>query len=250
MSDNENGKKEENKEIEEKDKEEKKEGEIKEGEIKEVLKEPLGEKISILHYLENPNIIDNIESPRSIKAMFHIGLIMDDIRYLTFSDFINNNPSFRSLPKETQLKRYEFSEQYRYEKIQKIKEFRDLLIEHEKENINDKDIINNNINEGEEINENNIDNNINEGIGSTAINEELRQFERMKRKNEMDLMNAVEFELQRQIMIKEGEAKLRKQNIKNDNFRKSVESKNELEKKKMRKEKKEEKKKEEKRKKN
>ena len=216
----------------------------------EEIKEPLGDRISILHYMENPNIIDNMESPRSINAMLQLGYIMDDIRYLTFSDFINNNPSFRSLPKETQLKRYEFSEQYRYEKIQKIKEFRDLLIEHEKENINDKDIINNNINEGEEINENNIDNNINEGIGSTAINEELRQFERMKRKNEMDLMNAVEFELQRQIMIKEGEAKLRKQNIKNDNFRKSVELKNELEKKKMRKDKKEEKKKEGKRKKN
>ena len=42
----------------------------------------------------------------------------------------------------------------------------------------------------------------------------------MKRKNEMDLLNAVEFELKRQIMITEGEAKIRRQNIKNYNFKK------------------------------
>ena len=120
----------ENKKTEE-NKEEPKQEKIKE---EEEIKEPLGDKISILHYMENPNIIDNMESPRSINAMLQLGYIMDDIRYLSFSDFINNNPSFRSLPRETQLKRYEFSEQYRYEKIKKIKEFRDLLIEHEKEN--------------------------------------------------------------------------------------------------------------------
>ena len=124
MLDNENGKKEDNKEIKEKEKE-KKEVEIKE----EILKEPLGEKISILHYIENPNIIDNIESPRSINAMFQIGLIMDDIRYLSFSEYINNNPTFISLPKEIQKKRYDFWEKSRIDKIQKIKELRDAIIE-------------------------------------------------------------------------------------------------------------------------
>ena len=94
----------ENKKTEE-NKEEPKEEKIKD---EEEIKEPLGDKISILHYMENPNIIDNMESPRSINAMLQLGYIMDDIRYLSFSDFINNNPSFRSLPRETQLKRYEF----------------------------------------------------------------------------------------------------------------------------------------------
>ena len=212
----ENGKKEEQIKREELKEEEKKEEEKKEEE--EELKEPLGDKISILHYLENPLLVDDIESPRSINSMIQLGFIMDDIRYFTFQEYLNNNPTFHSLPREIQLKRYEFSEQYRYAKIQKIKEFRDELIEAEK-------IIKNNPDYNEEINvkinENNNDN-INEEIGSTAINEELRQFERMKRKNEIDLMNAVEYELQRQIMLKEGEAKIRKQNIKNDNFKKSV----------------------------
>ena len=193
-------------------------------EEKEEIKESLGDKISILHYLENPNISDNIESPRSINSMIQLGFIMDDIRYFTFPEFLDNNPSFRSLPLEIQQKRYEFSEQYRFEKIQKIKEFRDILIEQEKLDKNNNNIDENNKNKD-------INNIINEEIGSSAINEELRQFERMKRKNEIDLLNAVEYELQRQIMIKEGEAKIRKQNMKIDNFKKQMELKNELEKK-------------------
>ena len=234
MSDNNNENN--NNENENENVNEKKEEEIKEElkdkkEEEEELKEPLGDKISILHYLENPNIIDDIESPRSINSMIQLGFIMDDIRYFTFQEYLENNPSFYSLPKEIQLKRYEFSEQYRYAKIQKIKEFRDEIIEQEK-------IIKNNSENNEEIhininenNNNNNNNNINEEIGSSAINEELRQFERMKRKNEIDLMNAVEYELQRQIMLKQGEAKLRKQNIKNDKFKKTMEIKNKIEKK-------------------
>ena len=235
MSDDNNN--ENNNEVEKRQKEEQiKEEQVKEEELKEEekkeedeeLKEPLGDKISILHYLENPILVDDIESPRSINAMIQLGFIMDDIRYFTFQEYLNNNPTFHSLSRDIQKRRYEFSEQYRYAKIQKIKEFRDEIIEAEK-------IIKNNPENNEEINvkinENNNNNNINEEIGSTAINEELRQFERMKRKNEIDLMNAVEYELQRQIMLKEGEAKIRKQNIKNDNFKKTMEIKNEIEKK-------------------
>ena len=224
---NENEKKEENiKEGEAKEKE-KKEEEIKEDENKEddEMKEPLGDKISILHYIDNPYNNYNIESPRSIYAMTQLGFIMDDIVFLSFPEYIDNNPTFRSLPKETQIKRYNFSEQYRMSKIKRINEIRDEIIKQEKENMMDKE------NGGEvNVNDNEENNNIEE-IGSSAINEEFRQFERMKRKNEIDLMNAVEHELKRQIMLKEGEAKIRRQNIKNDNFKKTMEIKNEIEKK-------------------
>ena len=77
--------------------------------------------------------------------MFQIGLIMDDIRYLSFSEYINNNPTFISLPKEIQKKRYDFWEKYRIDKIQKIKELRDAIIEEEKIN-------NDNNGKNEEIN--------------------------------------------------------------------------------------------------
>ena len=40
----------------------------------------------------------------------------------------------------------------------------------------------------------------NENVTSTAINEEKKQFEKMQRKNEMDLINMVEYELKRKIM--------------------------------------------------
>ena len=194
----------------------------------EMLKEPLGEKISILHYIQNPNINENIESPKSKNAMKHLGFTMEDIKYLSFLEYINNNHTFIGLPKEIQKKRYEFAEQYRYNKIEKIKELRDALIEQEllNKDIKEKnEAINININDNEKENGN-------EELGSTAINEELKQFERLKRKNEMDLINAVEYELKRQIIIKEGEEKLRRQNMKNENYRISVEIKNEIEKKK------------------
>ncbi len=58
-----------------------KEKELKDKKEEEELKEPLGDKISILHYLENPNIIDDIESPKNINSMIQLGFIMDDIRY-------------------------------------------------------------------------------------------------------------------------------------------------------------------------
>ena len=116
---NENEKKEENIKEGEAKENEKKEEEIKED---DEMKEPLGDKISILHYIDNPYNNYNIESPRSIYAMTQLGFIMDDIVFLSFPEYIDNNPTFRSLPKETQIKRYNFSEQYRMSKIKRINE--------------------------------------------------------------------------------------------------------------------------------
>ena len=69
----------------------------------------------------------------------------------------------------------------------------------------------------------------NENFQSTAIRNELKQFERMKKKNEMDLLNTVEYELQRKIMQKEAELKIKKQNLKLENFKKEVEAKHKIE---------------------
>ena len=68
-----------------------------------------------------------------------------------------------------------------------------------------------------------------ENFQSTAIKNELKQFERMKKKNEMDLLNTVEYELQRKIMQKEAELKIKKQNLKLENFKKEVEAKHKIE---------------------
>ena len=135
-------------------------------------KEPLGDKISILHYIENPELDIEIESPRSIEAMKQLGFEMEDIVYITPLQFINLNPEIRSLPPEIQNRRYGFYEQYRQIKIQKIKEVRDEIKLKKTEN---------NENNGEKENANGEQEN---PVSSAAINEELRQFERMKKKNE------------------------------------------------------------------
>ena len=69
----------------------------------------------------------------------------------------------------------------------------------------------------------------NENFQSTAIRNELKQFERMKKKNEMDLLNTVEYELQRKIMQKEAELKIKKQNLKLENIKREVEAKHKIE---------------------
>ena len=53
-----------------------------------------------------------------------------------------------------------------------------------------------------------------ENFQSTAIRNELKQFERMKKKNEMDLLSTVEYELQRKIMQKEARIKNKKTKFK------------------------------------
>ena len=64
---------------------------------------------------------------------------------------------------------------------------------------------------------------------TTAIKNELKEFERLKKKNEMDLLNSVEYELKKKIMLKESELKIKKQDLKNSNFQKEVEAKNKIE---------------------
>ena len=46
---------------------------------------------------------------------------------------------------------------------------------------------------------------------TTAIKNELKEFERLKKKNEMNLLNSVEYELKKKIMLKESELKIKKQ---------------------------------------
>ena len=66
-------------------------------------------------------------------------------------------------------------------------------------------------------------------LSSSAIKEEIKQFERNKRKNEQDLINSVEFELKKQIMLKEKEAKIRRKDFKMEMFKKKNEAKHVIE---------------------
>ena len=116
-NDNNNGKEEVEKKEEEKKEEEKKEEEKKEEDKNDEdkneieIEEPLGDKISILHYLKTRELYEDIESPRSLKAMNELGLIMDDIIFKSYEEYIENNPNLIPLSKEIKMKRYEFAEE-------------------------------------------------------------------------------------------------------------------------------------------
>ena len=139
-------------------------------------------QISIDNYLQNPNQILEIDSPRSLESIKLLGYTNEDINYLTLKQFINNNPNLIPLAPELQKRRYECYEQNRLNKIQNIAELREKLtesyfIETYPELFND----NNNNNNNDEL----------ENINSTAIELEKKNFERIKKKNEMDLINSV-----------------------------------------------------------
>ena len=168
--------------------------------------------------MENPYLNKMIDSPRSIRSMNILGRIMDDIYYLTFPEFIENFQEFRRFSPDIQKKMYEFYEDYRIAKIKVINEVRENQI---KNNID----INDNIN--------NVQNIPQMPTFSTTINKELLKFEQMQRKNMMDMMKAVELELERMVLMKEEESKIRKTNMKKDEFQKELEIKHCLERKEL-----------------
>jgi len=181
--------------------------------------------ISIENYIENPKETSLINSPRSLYSMLNLGLTNADIIYISFKYFKNNNYDIIRFPKNIQKKRYDFYEEIRQKKIKQIKDYKDNKIDEEKylEFINSKDIQNNSNNLDEKKN---IDLNI---IDSQEIKLEQKNFERLKKKNEMDLINSITHELEREVQKKEEEKKLRKIEIKNDNFKKEVNLKNQIE---------------------
>ena len=72
-------------------------------------------------------------------------------------------------------------------------------------------------------------NNNDDKFEKTAIKNELKEFERIKKKNEMDLINSVEYFLKKKITLKEAELKSKKQNLKVENFQKEIETKHKIE---------------------
>ena len=163
-------------------------------------------QISILHYIENPYLNKIIDSPRTLKSMEYLGCVMDDIYFLTFSEFIENYPEFRRFSKDIQNRIYEFYEDYRLNKIKAINQIRDNIIQN-KIDINDKKYI------GE---------NLPMPTFSSSIKKELLKFEQMKNKDKLDLMKAVELELERLVLLKEEESKIRKTNMKKEEFQRNL----------------------------
>lgn len=168
---------------------------------------------SIEHYQSNPNQRIKITSPKSVKAMRQLGYSQEDFHCLSFKEFIKNNHDIRQLSPSIQTKRYECFEQLRLAKIKQVAELRETI---------DINQINNSSIKANSVQTDNALFSETE-VKSTAVAEEIKAFERIKRKNEADLINMVEYELKKQIMHKEAENKMRKQQFKLTQFQKQVE---------------------------
>ena len=194
------------------------------------------EKKNTKNHNRNLTSIDNIDvnsstkfritSPRSLSAMRKLGYENSELNFITYKEFLKRNPDLLGAKKEISKVGYEFYESKRQEKLEKLKNLRDEEIENEK-----------NRNENSQTkNNNNLKNQ--ENTQSTAIKNEMKAFERMKNKNEKDLIGMVQYELRREIMKKQAEEQLKQQNEKIQRLKDELlKSRKEEEKKKREKEK-------------
>jgi hypothetical protein len=59
-------------------------------------------------------------SPATIAAIKNCGVNLNDIMELTFKEFRELHPETHNLPREIQIRRYEFFDKLRKEKIEEI----------------------------------------------------------------------------------------------------------------------------------
>ena len=152
-----------------------------------------------------------INSPRSLKAIHDCSYLPQELYFLSFAEFKRKNPETLALPLEFQAKRYELYENNRRIKIQEVKEIRDLYIKNQEQKnqfLNRSDS-SNNMKSNYSIN--NETKHINNQHFQNKISTEEKLLEKMKIKQEKELIHMVECQLQKQILETETENKLLKQ---------------------------------------
>ena len=157
--------------------------------------------INIIDFNSNPYLKKRINSPRSLELINSSGYTFEELCYETFNEFKKNHSEIMSLPNEIQKMRYSFYESRRKEKIKEILELYLYLCENEKFlDINNND--NNKKNSKQEKNKFNLLKNYNSFNEYEMNKKDLRSFERLKAKSEMDLLKKVEKEIEREIYEK------------------------------------------------
>ena len=154
-----------------------------------------------------------ITSPRTKAAMIKLGYIDEDLNYLTFKEFIEKNPNLRGLNKEIKKNRYEYIINLREKRINEIKELR--------EKINPDELSSQYSLIKKSNNNSKIDSN-NSKYKSTAIENQKKEFERLKNKNEIELLGMVQYELKRELLKKEAEDKIEQDKIRKEKYEKDI----------------------------
>lgn len=181
-----------------------------------------------------------LNSPRSLEALFKLGYTQDDLFLIPMKKFIIIHPNIRSFPKDLQKTTYEYFDSKRIQKIKESRIERRKLIERleSSSNINnlnynnsqnlEKKIINSNedlkrINSSKHLNDKGINiENFGTAISlkSTAVNNDIKQFERMKKKQELEIMAMLQNELKMEMIRKENEQKIQRKKEKEDELKK------------------------------
>lgn len=160
--------------------------------------------ISIIDFINYPYKTTKITSPRSLNAINQLNYSVSELYQISFDNFKTKYPEVIALSPELLKKRYHFIEKNRQNKIEQIKELREALS-------NDPYSHCNNINSHHELKHSfskvNITNNqitannqYNEFNHTTGFNIDRKQYAKLKAKREMNLMNQVQYEIQKEIM--------------------------------------------------
>ena len=178
--------------------------------------------INIIDFELNPIEENKINSPRSLEAIAKLGYIFEDLIYNDFNQFKQIHYEIIPLELEMQQKRYNFYEDLRKTKIAEIKDLYIKLCNNENK---------------KEINTM-INNYSKKDYESTALKNNLITFEKIKAKNELDLINLANYEIGREIDQEFAMEKLRIQDEKREMIKKELIKKRKIEKlKKLQKEK-------------
>lgn len=164
---------------------------------------------SIVDFEQNPKNTTKISSPRSLTAIKQLGYNQSDLVFLSFKDFKEKHPELTGQDKSSQKLRYEYSENLRTEKINEIKRLREKI---------DLNKISNDRKNRSSSSQGGFNTQSKNNFTSTAIENEQKAFERMKAKNEADLINMVQYALTRELMRKEAEEKLHIQKEKKEKY--------------------------------
>ena len=159
----------------------------------------------------------NLNSSRTKEAIKLLGYSFEEFIFIPFKEYINLHQDVKTLPKEIQRKRYNFSEKLRKKKINDIINIKDTIDLKKIPKIC-------NINFS-------MDNLLSkENILSSNIIDSINFYHYSRLKNENDLFNSIEYKLEKEIHKKENELKIRKKQLKDEEFKKEKELKEEIEK--------------------
>ena len=130
-----------------------------------------------------------ITSPHSIKAMNNLGIINEDLEYLTFEEYLSKNPELVGEEKKLQKFRYNHVDKIRKDLIEKVREQRMKIIEEEEEKKRKRS-------SSSKYRTNIVLDNIN---SKKFSEKDIKSFKRMRNINKTNLYNRLEMELKKEL---------------------------------------------------